>query len=732
MELKHKYWMMTIGLPGLACALLIGLGFHFFSSLPDTAQTACLDALRSSLGLISFGVFFAFIAYLLLVNDIFHSYILPLERMSEETTLISTVNPGHRISLTGCPEFKRLARSINEAAERLQGLQQTLGDHLHKVTAELERERSILAAVIAHLPQAVIGANAQGSILLYNERATQMFPCSEQECPEGFVCGFLGLGRSVYSLVEPGMLDYALQTGRAGAREGGQAAGVDFMLRGPADRLLRAVLVPISGEQDGPAGFILILEDVSAQIYQERNAMDILDWFMEETRAQTAGVCTSIDELLNRDRSYGQESLRAYRSMICDTVYGLRVDLQQGMSELSQILGAQWPLHPVRLQDLLQLIHSEARIAVPMQVHLSGGGQDGLLEGEVFTLVQTVLTVLGMLRREHDVHNVWCSGKVQGQKVHLVLTWRGEPVPANTLAAWKMRPVLGGDDPVLRIRDVLKRHAGEWSSHAEYAGLAELSVVLPAAPDIQARETAEQTAGSQPMYDFALLAQSSQGGADDPRLTDLMYTVFDLETTGLDVRSGDEIVAIAGVRVVNGRMVDNEIFEQLIDPGRTVPYEAVRVHGLDNECLQGKPRLEEVLPLFYKFAEGTVLVAHCADFDLGFLRAREHKAGIHFSNPVLDTFKLSVLVHPTQKKHDLESISQRLGTRLYSRHSAMGDTLTTAEILLGLLPLLAQQGITTLHQAVQASQSSKNAQVNMSSISVGKNDYREDQVMPVS
>ena len=731
MDLKRKFWLMTVGLPVLALGALSGLVFRLYVSLPPETQLVCLETLRPLQGWILLGLFFALIAYLLIVNDIFHAYILPLDRISEETTLIATVNPGHRIPLAGCPEFKRLARSINEAAERLQGLQQTLGDHLHKVTAELERERSILAAVIAHLPQAVIAANTAGSILLYNAQARRMFPRSEQECQEGFVCGFLGLGRSVYSLVEPGMLEYAWQAGisRLGGRK--KDAGVPFMLRGPGDRLLKGVMVPITGHQEGPIGFILLLEDVSAQIYQERNAMDILDWFVEETQSQTAGVCASIDELLHRDRPQSEDSLRAYRSMICDTVFGLRMDLQQGMGELSQILGAEWPIHHISLQDLLHLIHSEARITVPMQVHLSIAGGDHVLVGEVFTLVQTVLAVLGMLRQEHDVHNVWCSGKVQGQSVHIVLTWRGEPVPANTLAAWRMRPVLGGEDPVLRIRDVLKRHAADWSSRTEYAGLAELSIALPLAVEEDAQEAVDHQAEGQPMYDFALLDQSTEEAEGDPRLDDLMYTVFDLETTGLDVRSGDEIVAIAGMRVVNGRIVEHEIFEQLVDPRRTVSQEAVRVHGLDNERLQGKPRIEEVLPLFYKFAEGTVLVAHCADFDMGFLRAKEDKAGIRFSNPVLDTFKLSVLVHPTKKKHDLESISERLGTRLHSRHSAMGDTWTTAEIFLRLLPLLAQQGITTLHQAMEASQSSKNAQVNMASISVGSKDYRGDQ-MPVS
>lgn len=723
MDLKRKFWLLTVGLPVLAFAAVAGLLGFVYTSLPPDVQAVCLKTVQPLGGWILFGCFFALIAYLIVLNDIFHAYILPLDRISEETTLIATVNPGHRIVQAGCAEFKRLAQSINDAAERLQGLQQTLGDHLHKVTAELERERSILAAVVVYLPQAVIGADAAGNILLYNEQARKMFPRSEQECSEGFVCGFLGLGRSVYSLVEPGMLDYAWQVSLARG-----ACGVPFLLRGPAERLLKAVMVPIPNGSEQRSGFILVMEDVSALMYQERNAMDILDWFMDEAQSQTTGVCASIDELLHGDRPNPEKALQRYRSMICDTVYNLRLDLQQGMTELSQILGAKWPMHRIRLQDLLQLIHKEAKIALPIQVHLPGAVGDEMVEGEIFSLVQTVLTVLRLLREEHDVEHVFCSGGANGDRIEIILSWRGEPVPGTTLAAWRMRPVLGGDDPVLRIRDVLKRHQADWSSRGEYAGLAGLYIAVPTPSEPEQDVESEWGGKTLPMYDFALLDRSSGETEEDIRLSDLMYTVFDLETTGLDVRSGDEIVAVAGVRVVNGRIVDHEVFEQLVNPGRPVPQEAVRIHGLDSERLQGKPGIEEVLPLFYKFAEGTVLVAHCSDFDIGFLRARESQCGICFSNPVLDTFKLSVLVHPTKKKHDLESIAARLGTTMYSRHSALGDAWTTAEILLRLLPLLAQQGITTLRQAVEASQSSKDAQLNMASVSVGKNDYREMQV----
>lgn len=725
MDLKYKYWLAVIGLPGVVLLVITGLGVYLLVSLPDKALGAALETLGDYWGWLFFGFFFFLMVYLLVVNDVYHAYILPLDRISEETTLIATVNPGHRIDPAGCAELKRLAQSINNAAESLQGLQQALGGHLQQVTEELERERRILSTVIARLPQAVIGATAGGTIFLYNERAKEMLPCSEQDSRQEFVCGFLGLGRSVYNLVDPGMLEYAFQTCSAGMSRVNQSKGVSFMLRGPAERFLNAMMDPIPDGAGGVAGFILILEDISEQTCQERNAMDVLDWFMEESRSQAAGVCSVLDDLLENDPPAPNRDLRQYRSMICDTVYSLRNDLHQGITRLSGILGAKWPMHRIYMQDFFHLIENEARTDLHMAVYLHSDVCEGNLEGEVFTLVQTMLSLLRLLREEHDVESAFFSGQNRYRGCEIILSWRGEPINPSVLNSWTATPVIGGKNPVLRIRDVLKHHGAKWYSRKAYGGLASLHIAFPVPSGPAPAECDTVSPAGFPSYDFTLLGRQPADSAQLHKLSDMIYTVFDLETTGLDPLSGDEIVAIAGVRVVSGRTTGSEVFDRLVNPGRPVPREAVRVHGLDNEQLSGKPPIEEVLPLFYKFSENTVLVAHCADFDMGFLRVKARQTGIDFSNPVLDTFKLSVLVHPTRKKHDLESIAARLGTTVYNRHSALGDAWTTAEILMALLPLLARQGITTLEKAIQAGQETKNTTFSTSSISIGNNDFRE-------
>jgi DNA polymerase-3 subunit epsilon len=205
-------------------------------------------------------------------------------------------------------------------------------------------------------------------------------------------------------------------------------------------------------------------------------------------------------------------------------------------------------------------------------------------------------------------------------------------------------------------------------------------------------------------YDFDLFRASGMATAlQDRSLGELAFTAFDTETTGLEPSAGDEIISIGAVRIVNGRLLRNEVFEQLVDPRRPLGRESVRVHGIEARALEGQPAIAEVLPAFHRFCEDTVLVAHNAAFDMRFLELKESAAGVRFAQPVLDTLLLSAAVHPAHDDHRLESIAERLGVRVIGRHTALGDALLTGEVFLRLVPLLAERGIVTLGQALEAS-----------------------------
>ena len=186
---------------------------------------------------------------------------------------------------------------------------------------------------------------------------------------------------------------------------------------------------------------------------------------------------------------------------------------------------------------------------------------------------------------------------------------------------------------------------------------------------------------------------------------------YDTETTGLNPSGGDEIIQIGATRVLNGKLLRSESFEQLVDPERPLAPESAKIHGITSDMLRGQPTIDKVLPAFHAFAADTVLIAHNAAFDMRFLQLKEAQTGLRFDQPVIDTLLLSAVVHPNQASHRLEAIAERLGLTIVGRHTALGDAIVTAEVFLKLIPLLAEMGIRTLRDAREAAEKSYYARI---------------------
>jgi DNA polymerase-3 subunit epsilon len=197
----------------------------------------------------------------------------------------------------------------------------------------------------------------------------------------------------------------------------------------------------------------------------------------------------------------------------------------------------------------------------------------------------------------------------------------------------------------------------------------------------------------------------------DRSLSELAYTVFDTETTGLEPSNGDEMIQIGAARIINNRLLRQETFDQLIDPECPLKPESIPIHGITEDMVLGKPNIDVVLPAFYEFCEDTVLIAHNAAFDMRFLQLKEERTGLRFAQPVLDTLLLSAVVHPNQESHKLDVILERLGVQIGARHNALEDALATGEVFLKLVPLLANMGIHTVRQALEASEKTYFARV---------------------
>jgi DNA polymerase-3 subunit epsilon len=219
-----------------------------------------------------------------------------------------------------------------------------------------------------------------------------------------------------------------------------------------------------------------------------------------------------------------------------------------------------------------------------------------------------------------------------------------------------------------------------------------------------ALETDGETLSERPLvFDFDLLREEAARDLAATPLARLPCVVLDTETTGLSPEA-DEIVQIGAVRIVNGRRVEGEVFETLVDPGRPIPPASTRVHGIHDAAVAGAPDAQAAVRAFCRFAEGAVLVAHNAPFDLAFLRRHARAAGIELGHGVLDTVLLSAAVYGQGVPHTLDAIAERLGVALDPavRHTALGDAVATAEVLLKLIPVLEAAGIATFGEAVAA------------------------------
>ncbi len=251
---------------------------------------------------------------------------------------------------------------------------------------------------------------------------------------------------------------------------------------------------------------------------------------------------------------------------------------------------------------------------------------------------------------------------------------------------------------VFRDRETDGANAEDAEAVARPRGAGFVSGVAPGAPPDELPE----------FYDFSVLDDMDRhvSAADRPHSLDgLVCTVLDVETTGLDAARGDRIVSIACVRVRNGIVRPAEMLDVLVNPGRAIPPESVRIHGITDDMVADAPVLESVLPDVLRFAEGTVLVGHHVWFDLRFLRMATDQLGLPpltDTHPVLDTRLLSEMVHGPLERHDLETICLRLGVAPRGRHSALGDALATAEILARLVGLLRRRGVETLGEALEA------------------------------
>ncbi|WP_146346900.1 3'-5' exonuclease [Phaeobacter marinintestinus] len=205
------------------------------------------------------------------------------------------------------------------------------------------------------------------------------------------------------------------------------------------------------------------------------------------------------------------------------------------------------------------------------------------------------------------------------------------------------------------------------------------------------------------VYDFDLLDSPGDAAFENRALSELVFVVFDSETTGL-LPHKDEVVQIGAVRVVKGRIIEGEVLDTFVDPEMPIPAASTKVHGVSNAMVQGAPTIDKAGRDFHKFASDAVIVAHNAPFDMAFLRRHAHRMDVTWDHPILDTVLLSAVVFGASETHTLDALCDRLGVTIpaHLRHTALGDAQATAEVLCKMLPMLDARGMRTFGDVIDA------------------------------
>lgn len=172
------------------------------------------------------------------------------------------------------------------------------------------------------------------------------------------------------------------------------------------------------------------------------------------------------------------------------------------------------------------------------------------------------------------------------------------------------------------------------------------------------------------------------------------FVVFDLETTGLNSIK-NQIIEIGAVKIHNGEVVDK--FSEFVNPMIPIPYEVTNLTSITDKDVQNAESIDKVLPRFLEFVSDSVLVAHNAGFDMGFIKQKALDIGTRVENTCIDTMVLARTLLPTLRKVTLDSVCKELNISLENHHRAVDDANATAEMFVNFIPRLRDKNINNVN-----------------------------------
>ncbi|MFK7792067.1 MAG: exonuclease domain-containing protein [Devosiaceae bacterium] len=552
-----------------------------------------------------------------------------------------------------------------------------------------ERETAVrarLETVLRDLHDGVIICTLDHQVLLYNHRALDIL----------HVTGDVGLDRPLFETLAERPFRHALLRLMARYEAGRHVDHEDrlsiLLVAGTVDRqhtIQGRMSLMMDDSGDVPIGYVVTFEDVtnelSTSLYRERTLFDLRD-----------DMKTRLVDLTNKSAG----------SALSSDVHAVAEEMQRMDTVLLDVLSGAWPMSAVFSTTLFHCVaerNSEGR-----DLTFSVEGDPVWLHCDSASVTDLLDRLANRIAVDFEVTDFRVIATLASDGQAFVdLLYTGLPASDDVLAGWlaeQLEPDLGS----VSGEDILHRHRTQLQIDGDIGdGVTRLRLPLKVASErYQRTERSFMPATARrEFYDFDLLHRPHSSALDKRPLRALTCVVFDTETTGLEPSKGDEIISIGAVRIVNGRLLRGEIFNEFVNPQRSIPSASTKIHGITDAMVADAPVITQTLPRFHGYVGPGALIAHNAAFDMKFLSLKESTVGLQFNQPVLDTLLLAAHALGRDESLSLDGLSERFGVVLppEDRHTALGDALATGEVFLKLLPLLEAKGVHTLGDALAAS-----------------------------
>jgi len=592
-----------------------------------------------------------------------------------------------------------LPASVEALADALRHSRRETSKAMQSATAKVDEQKAWLEVILQGLSEGVLVCNRQHQILLYNKAALATLNLPDT----------IGLGRPLFNILTSAPVKHTLE--RLELRHLDDSGSppeltAPFVCSSADSRqMLHGRMALILDLKGAVSGYLITLSDISEDVSLLARGDALRRVLTRDLRSMTGNLRAAAETLAAYPDMEPAER-QSFDQVILNESKALSHSLDDLSQELRGDILGRWPMADIFIPDLINCLQHHIEDLPDVRITLVGIPL--WLHGDSLSLMLALECLLRRLRKATGARSFDLEGMLGDRRVYLDIIWDGDPIAPSEIENWlelscgeRMGEHLGRQ----RLRDVLERHDCEpWSQAGRGPGQALLRLPLLAPLRTQFLPEPARLPARPEFYDFGLMQEHA--GSDElagVMLRDLSFVVFDCEMTGLDPVGGDEIISIAGVRVVKHRVLTGETFERLVNPGRAIPPSSIRFHGITDEQVQNKPSIQVVLPQFKAFVDEAVLVAHNAAFDMKFLSLKQDECGVRFDNPVLDTLLLSSMLEGDEEDHSLDALCQRYGIPISGRHTALGDALATAELLRQLIHRLEAQGIHSFGEVMKAS-----------------------------